>query len=182
MFRPKIWNGFRYFGYGRSFHSFKRGLENEPNIQDAFLRDVATGIRLACERDFLRLDVLTRLRTPIRDFNGLNGHIADQCTKLLKERRQEGFSATQIALIRAIGAVAKLEQSRDDRYFPSSEKTKLLSDSDGLGRPEKSRSADRGALIPADARTLTRLSRGFSVLMMKKRVSFMRRLSMHPTP
>ena len=130
-------------------HSFKRGLENEPNIQDAFLRDVATGIRLACERDFLRLDVLTRLRTPIRDFNGLNGHIADQCTKLLKERRQEGFSGTQIALIRAIGAVAKLEQSRDDRYLPSSEKTKLLSDSDGLGRPEKSRSADRGALIPA---------------------------------
>ena len=130
-------------------HSFKRGLENEPNIQDGFLRDVATGIRLACERDFLRLDVLTRLRTPIRDFDGLNVHIADQCTKLLKERRQEGLSATQIALIRAISSVAKLEQSRDDRYFPSPENTKFLSDSAIVGRLEKSRSADRGALIPA---------------------------------
>lgn len=105
-------------------HALKRALRvgqnTVVNVQDKLLRELATGIRLACDRDFKRRGLLAEIKTTERDFNELNSHLSRRCTDILKDKARQPLSQTSRQFLNAIRDVAQLQENPDEQVFSNS--------------------------------------------------------------
>ncbi|MDA8258799.1 MAG: hypothetical protein M0Z99_24730 [Betaproteobacteria bacterium] len=86
-------------------HALRRAEKN-ANVQDANLKLVATGLRLACETDHLRRQDLALLKSEPSEFFSLNRQLADKSEYYLPQLEGEKLVARR-ALFNAIIEVAK---------------------------------------------------------------------------
>lgn len=86
-------------------------------LQDRNLRELATGLRLACERDVRRREAIADLMTPLEDFPDINRHLATVAVTLAK--RSPRPDPPVMALLRAITAVARGDDAVDTTFGAS---------------------------------------------------------------